>query len=90
MTEDTDRPLSREERIEMFGEEKVEHTEWWSEETGRVDDVIQEIVTVVEDRDDVQLARRGSSVGRDGKHEARFRLVVAGEPWRGVEDGDST
>jgi len=76
-----DRPLSREERIKLFSEEHVEHTEWWATEMGRVGDVMDELVREICQRDDVQLSRRGKEVGRDGEHTLKLRLKVAGEPW---------
>jgi len=73
--------IDREERVEMFGERHVDHTEWWASESGRVEEVVTEILDAVRDRDDVQLARRGTSVGRTGEHTASFELRIAGEPW---------
>lgn len=81
--EDDDRPLSREERIEEFGKEKVEHTEWWASEMERVGNVMEQLVGEVSERDDVQLSRRGKEVGRDGEHTLKLRVTVAGEPWEG-------
>ena len=80
--------LSREDLVEEFGEEHVQHTEWWSEEMSRIDEVRDEIVSTVLGRDDVQLAKRGSHAERSGKHRASFEIVVAGEPWEGVDDGE--
>ena len=73
--------VSREKRVDLFGERKVDHTEWWSEESGRVEEIVLDIIDTVEDRDDVQLAKRGSSVSRTGEHTASFELRIAGDPW---------
>ena len=80
--------LDREERIEQFGERRVDHTEWWAEESGRVDEVVLEILDAIDDRDDVQLAKRGTSVSRTGEHDASFKLRIAGEPWEYHGRGD--
>lgn len=77
--------LSREARIEAFGEEQVEHDEWWDHENDRVEEVLGEVTADVQERDDVQLIRRGVSVHQSGEHELRFRLAVAGEPWEETE-----
>jgi len=80
--------LDREERIEQFGERRVDHTQWWAEESGRVDEVVLDIVDAIDDRDDVQLAKRGTSVSRTGEHDASFKLRIAGEPWEYHGSGD--
>ena len=83
-----DHPVDRETLVEEFGEEEVEHTEWWSEEMDRVRSVREEILETVRDRDDVQLMKTGTSTSRDGRHETTFKLRVAGEPWNGGDDSD--
>ena len=84
----TDTPIDREELVDEFGEDEVERQEWWSDEMSRVDDVRNEILDAVRDRDDVQLMRTGSSTSRDGRHEATFKLRIAGEPWNGGDSSD--
>ena len=63
----SDDPLSREARIEEFGEQQVAHTEWWSDEMGRVDDVRADLLESIREREDCQLAKTGTSVDRDGR-----------------------
>jgi len=84
MTEhdDTDRPLTREERIAHFGETHVERTEWSTQERRRVRDLKDEILAAIEERDDAQVIRHGNSIDRDGLHELRFRVQVAGQPFQ--------
>ena len=81
-----DHPVDRETLVEEFGEEHVEHTEWWAEEMGRVNSVREEILETVQNRDDVQLMKAGTSTSSDGRHEATFKIRVAGEPWDGGDD----
>lgn len=83
-----DGPLSKEERIEVFGERKAEHAEWWAQEMGRVEEVRNDLVAVIENRDDTQLAKTGKSVGRSGEHTVRLEAKVAGEPWEPTRDGE--
>ncbi|MGQ3723431.1 hypothetical protein [Natrialba aegyptia] len=78
---DDDRPLSREERIEEFDEQQVDHTEWWAGELDRVDEVQGEILESIRERPDCRVAKRGTSTSRDGVHELTFTVSVVGEPW---------
>jgi hypothetical protein len=79
-TDDT-RPLSRDERIDEFGREFVEHSEWAEHERERLTDVFDAITDTLDDRADVALKRHGRSVSNDGEHELRLRLLVDGDPW---------
>ncbi len=78
--------LSRDERIEQFRREKVEHTEWWSEQMSLVDEIADELLQAIADRDDARVTRRGKEVNKSGSHELRLSVEVAGEPWTGVDD----
>lgn len=81
-------PLSREERVEEFGERKVEHTEWWDQESDRAQETMDALVDVVELRDECQLVKRGTSVSRDGEHTISLTVNVAGEPWVPTHEGE--
>ena len=85
---DDDRPIDRSALIEEFGEQEVERQEWWADEMDRVGGVRDDILAAVRERDDVQLMKTGTSTSRDGRHEATFRLRIAGEPWDGESDGE--
>lgn len=80
--------LSREERIEQFGEEYVARTEWWTEQLDLVEDVQEDLLAVVESHEDTQVVTRGVSTSENGVHELRLTVRVAGEPfeWDGESD----
>lgn len=75
-----DRPLSRDERIELFGEDMVEQTEWSAEQSQMVRSVIDDALDYIAERNDVVISQTGSTVRENGKHEARIRFHVAGDP----------
>lgn len=87
MSGDQNRPMTREERVDHFSERFVDHSEWWEEEMSRVRDVVADILDGVRDRDDVEVAKRGTSVDTKGIHTGTFELKIAGEPWE-FSDGE--
>lgn len=78
--------LDRDALVEEFGEERVEHTEWWAAEMQRAREVRDAILAAIDDREDARVAKRGMSVSPDGRHEVRFTVDVAGEPFRASDD----
>lgn len=78
---ESDPMLSREERVELFGEQKVEHIEWSTEQRRMVRSVIDDALDFISDRNGVMISQHGTTVKRNGKHEARIKLYVAGDPW---------
>lgn len=82
MKEDRNR---REEMAERFGEEYVEHTEWWAEEMDFCRDKLHPLLEQVRNDPEMQLARHGTSTNSDGDHEVRLSFTVYGEPWEGDE-----
>lgn len=78
--------ISREKRIEVFGEEYVEHTEWWTDQLDLVEIVLDDILTVIDEREDARVARRGIETDQSGQHRLTLTVDIAGEPWESKTD----
>lgn len=83
MTDSDDPVLTKDERIEQFGEEYVKHSEWWIDQLDLMEDVQDDVLDAIDDRDDARVVKRGSSTSHSGKHTLSFTVNVAGEPWEG-------
>jgi len=79
-------PLSRAEKVELFSEESVQRQEWSSGERELIDEVLEELRAVIDERGDTRVARTGSSFSSDGLHEVRLTVEIAGNAWVGPTD----
>lgn len=81
-----DPTMTREELVEAFGKEEVEHTEWWTDQIDLVESVQQDVLEVIEGRADARVTRRGTNTDHSGKHTLTFTVTVAGQPWEGSDE----
>ncbi|MFC7216493.1 hypothetical protein ACFQO4_20755 [Saliphagus sp. GCM10025334] len=86
MTDEDGPLLSREERIEVFSEEFVEHQEWAQTERERVQEAQEDILETIRQRPDTRIAKHGSSLSNAGDHRLTFTVNVAGNAWAGYVD----